>query len=189
MVGSITEGMCINKQDASAVSPHCARTFSDQLQYVGMSDTASDEYRYEDCGADYATFDQASDSDFDGSAGNVNIALIAGLAAGGGALLIGIIVGVYCICANQNQSAAHARSPKPMVQSSATAMPAAVPMQDSGLVMGAPMGPAVQMMPASPPVVVPMAAAAPVGGGNKFDPQTGAPLPKFDAQTGKQNWW
>ena len=25
--------------------------------------------------------------------------------------------------------------------------------------------------------------------GNKFDPMTGAPLPKFDPNTGQQNWW
>ena len=26
-------------------------------------------------------------------------------------------------------------------------------------------------------------------GGNRFDPETGQELPKFDSQTGKQNWW
>ena len=30
---------------------------------------------------------------------------------------------------------------------------------------------------------------APEEKGAKFDPETGKPIPKFDAETGKQNWW
>ena len=28
----------------------------------------------------------------------------------------------------------------------------------------------------------------PAGGGARFDPNTGQPIPKFDPETGKQNW-
>ena len=47
---------------------------------------------------------------------------------------------------------------------------------------------AVAMASATVEMGVPMGNAVPVGG-TRFDPETGAELPKFDPDTGKQNWW
>ena len=48
----------------------------------------------------------------------------------------------------------------------------------------APVPPSMGMPPAAVPQAQP-----PMGGGARFDTKTGAQLPKFDPQTGKQNWW
>ena len=62
-----------------------------------------------------------------------------------------------------------------------------------GYAMGGP-PPPVQMQPAAstsganfdPNTGQPI--QQPAGGGAKFDPNTGQPIPKFDPETGKQNW-
>jgi len=115
--------------------------------------------------------------------------------------LVGIIVGgsvggglACCACCalayflsnkNKKKQRAHTEAnssapPQPAVQMGAVGM-AAAPMQG-------------QQPQVATAVAVPMStcvghiniAVPPTG--NKFDPTTGAPLPKFDPQTGKQNW-
>ena len=55
---------------------------------------------------------------------------------------------------------------------------------------GAPFQPFQSQVPVAQPqfVPVPVAQAAVPVAGNRFDPDTGKELPKFDPATGKQNW-
>jgi len=68
----------------------------------------------------------------------------------------------------------------------------AMPVQQQTM-MGVPAEPVVAVPVAPAPKFDPMTGqpiAPPAAtGGNRFDPMTGQPLPKFDPNTGKQNWW
>ena len=134
------------------------------------------------CGAFACEAPTANSSSDDGS-----IMLIAAIA--GGVVLVALLVGVV-YAANAKKAAnagVLAKQPSPNVHG-ARGPPQPQPMQQSVTEMEAiqvspmPAAPVPQMVPAYP---VPQAAPT---FPRKFDPETGEPLPKFDPQTGVQNW-
>ena len=98
-------------------------------------------------------------------------ATIVGIAVGGGGGLLLLIIIVVAVCACKKPNRAHP---------AATPTAGGVPLQD----LGRP-GPS---QTSSVPVIAD-ARLVPMGGGARFDVNTGQPIPKFDPNTGRQNWW
>ena len=101
-----------------------------------------------------------------------NTGLIIGAAAGaGGAVLILLIIVIICLSMKKRAPSPPPPPVQPMVPQQQQVV---VPVQEAVLVQGAP-----QFDPQT---------GQPLQRAQKFDPNTGQPLPKFDPDTGKQNW-
>ena len=107
----------------------------------------------------------------DGAAG-MPVWLIAVVAGVGGLVVIFVaIITIWC-CMKKKKKKSNATAPAAPPQGVPAAV-AAVPQQAPPVAMGMPVE----------------AERQPAQGGNRYDAMTGAELPKFDPQTGKQNWW
>jgi hypothetical protein len=106
------------------------------------------------------------------------------IGVGVGVALILLIVIIVLQCRKNEPTSTTPPPTTPVAPPQAT-----VPVPMAQPVFGVQQGVAMQpMQPQSPPNFDPETGNPIQGGGAKFDPMTGKPIPKFDPMTGEQNW-